>query len=135
MQIPVGARNLHVLVDEPPQRGGYGRRLLIPHRGVADEGQVELELGCVVADEAEQVFGAALLLAFYHHGDRQRQLAGDGLEGTAGLNEGHSLTFVVTGAARDNDLATIRQYFDARLERRRLPQIQWIDWLNVIVPV
>src|SRR5262249_61878360 len=102
MQISVSARNLDVLVDQSPQRRGHGRRLLVPHRGVTYERQIELELGRVVTNEAEQVFGTALLLALDHHGNRQRQLAGDGLECAARLDEGHRLAFVVTSTARDN---------------------------------
>jgi len=135
MQVPVGAGNLHVLIDQSPKRGGHGRRFLVPHGRVADERQVQLELSGIVADKAEQVFGAALLLAFDHHGDRQRHLAGDGLEGAAGLDESHCLAFVVAGSARDDDLASIRQCFDARLEWRRLPQAQGIDRLHIVVPV
>ena len=78
---------------------------------------------------------AALLLALDHGGDRQRQLAGDRLEGAAGLDEGHRLAFVVAGPARDDDLAASGQRFDARLERRRLPLVQRIDRLHVVMAV
>ena len=81
------------------------------------------------------MLGAALLLAFHHHGDVERQLAGDRLEGAAGLDERHGLAFVVAGAARDDDLAATVERLDARLERRRLPQIERIDRLHVVMPV
>ena len=135
VQIAVGACDFDVLIDQPAQRGGHRRRLGVPHGGVADQRQVELELGGVVAHEFEQVLRAALLLALDHGGDRQRQLAGDRLEGAAGLDEGHGLAFVVAGAARDDDLAAARQRLDARLERRGLPLVERIDRLDVIMAI
>ena len=135
MQVAVGAGDLDVLIDQPAQRGGHRRRLGVPHGGIADQRQVELELVGVVAHEFEQMLRAALLLALDHGGDRQRQLAGDRLEGAAGLDEGHGLAFVVAGAARDDDLAPAGQRFDARLERRGLPLVQRIDRLHVVMAV
>ena len=79
--------------------------------------------------------GAALLLALDHHGDGQRQRAGHGLEGAAGLDEGHHLTFVVAGTARDDGLASVRQCRDARRERRRLPEIERVDRLHIVMAV
>ena len=89
----------------------------------------------MLLDEAEQVFRAAFLLALDHRDDRQRQAAGDGLERTTRLDEGHHLAFVVAGAARHDDLAAVRQRRDARRERRRLPQVERIDRLHVVVAV
>ena len=90
--------------------------------GVADEREVQLEFLGVVLDEAEQVVGAAFLLALDHHGDGQRQLAGHRLEGAAGLDEGHHLAFVVAGAARDDDLAAVGQRRDARRRTAASPR-------------
>ena len=61
--------------------------------------------------------------------------AGDRLEGAASLDEGHGLAFVVAGAARDDDLPAAVERLDARLERRRLPQIERIDRLHVVMAV
>jgi hypothetical protein len=135
VQVAVGAGDFDVLIDQPAQRSGHSRRLGVPHGGIADQRQVEFELGGIVAHEFEQIPRAALLLALDHGGDRQRQLAGDRLEGAAGLDEGHRLAFVVAGAARDNDLAAAGQRFDARFERRRLPLVQRIDRLDVIMAI
>ena len=135
MQVPVGTGDLDVLIDQPAQRGGDRRGFLVPHGGIADQSQVELELGGIVLDEFEQMLRAALLLALDHHGDRQRQLAGDRLERPAGLDEGHGLAFVVAGAARHDDLAPVRQRFDARLERRGLPEVERIDRLHVVMAI
>ncbi len=135
MQVAVGAGQIDLLVDEAAQRGRDHRGLGVPHAGVADQRQVELELLGVVLDETEQVLRAAFLLALDHHGDRQRQRAGDGLEGAAGLDEGHHLAFVVAGAARHDGLAAIRQRRDPRRERRRLPLVERIDRLHVVMAV
>src|SRR5580704_9181798 len=78
---------------------------------------------------------AALLLALDHHRDIQRQRAGDRLEGAAGLDEGHGLAFVVAGTARHDDFAPPREGLHPWLERRRLPQIEWVDRLHVIMAV
>src|SRR5262245_41947080 len=135
MKITISADNLDVFVNEASQRGGHGRRLLIPHGRIANKRQVHFELSRIVANKPEQILGAAFLFALYHHGDRQWQLASNDFECAAGLNERHRLAFVVACATRDYDLAPIRQRFNARLERRRLPKIQRIDRLDVVVPV
>ncbi len=135
MQVAIGAGQSHFFVDQPAQRRRDRRRLRIPHAGVADQRQIALKLGGVVAHEAEQIFRAALLLALHQHGDVERKLAGDGLEGAAGLDEGHGLALVVAGAAGDDDLAAAVERLDARLERRRLPQLERIDRLYVVVAV
>src|SRR4029450_6450730 len=41
MKIPISADNLDAFVNEASQRGGHGRRLLIPHGGIAYERQVQ----------------------------------------------------------------------------------------------
>ena len=135
MQIAVGAGEPDLLVDQAAQRGRDRGRLRIPHAGIADQRKVAFELGGVVAHEAEQVFRAALLLALDHHRNVERQLAGHRLEGAASLDEGHGLAFVVASAARDDDFAAAVERLDARLERRRLPQIERIDRLHVIMAV
>src|SRR5262249_34685134 len=135
MKIAISADDLDVFVNEASQRGGHGRRLLIPHGRIAYERQVQFKLSRVVANETEQILGTAFLFALYHHRDGQWQRAGNGFERAAGLNERHRLAFVVASATRDDDLATVRQRFNARLERRCLPQIQGIDRLDIIVSV
>src|SRR5262245_37116388 len=123
MKIAISTDDLDVFVYEASQRGCHSRRLLVPHGRIANERKVQFELSRIVANEAEQILGAAFLFALYHQRDRQWQLAGNDFECAAGLNERHRLAFVVACATRDDDLAAIRQHFNARLERRRLPQI------------
>ncbi len=135
MQIPVGASQPDLLVDEPAQRRRHHGRRRIPHAGIADQREIELELVGIVLDEAEQVVRAAFLLAFDHHGDRERQFAGDGGECATRLDEGHHLAFVIAGPARHDDLAAIRQRRDAWCKWRRLPKSERIDGLHVVMTV
>src|SRR5262249_55054420 len=111
------------------------RRLGVPHAGVADQRQIVLELARIVPDEAKQMGGAALLLTLEHGGDLQRQHTGDSLVSAAGFNEGHRLTFVVTGTTPHDDLAPVGRGRDSRRERRLLPQIERVDRLHVVVAV
>src|SRR5262249_45895215 len=97
--------------------------------------EVELELLGIVLDEAEQVVRTAFLLPLNHHGDGKRQLARDGLERATSFHEGHHLAFVVAGTPRDDDLAAVRQRRDARRKRRRLPKIERIDRLYVVMAI
>ena len=135
MQVAIRRGDGYVLINETAQRRRHRRRLLVPHRRVADQREVELELVGIVAHETIEVLRAAFLLALDHGGDRHRQRAGDVLERAARLDEGHRLTLIVAGAARDDDLAAVRQGIDARLERRRFPEVERIDRLHVIMPV
>src|SRR5215471_1771160 len=135
MEIPVGASEPHLFVDESAQGCGHHRRRWVPHAGVADQREVELELLGIVLDEAEEVVRTAFLLALDHHGDGKRQLARDGLERATSLHEGHHLAFVVAGTPRHDDLATVRQRHDTRRKRRRLPKVERIDRLYVVMAV
>jgi len=81
------------------------------------------------------VLRSALLLAFDHHRDIERKLTGDRLERAAGFNECHRLALVVAGAARDDDFASAVDCRDARFEWRRLPKVERVDGLHVIMAV
>ena len=95
-----------------------------------------LQLVGIAPDEIEQVLPSrissspSIMMVI-----GERQLAGHRLPGAAGLHEGHQLAFVVAGPARDDRLASVRQGGDARLEGRRLPQIERIDRLHVVMAV
>src|SRR5215471_7203771 len=45
------------------------------------------------------------------------------------------MAFVVTGSARHDDLAAVGQRRDARRKWRRLPKVEWIDGLHVVMAV
>ena len=135
MQVPVGAGEPDLFVHQATQRGRDRGRLCVPHAGIAHESEVAFELCGMLAHEAEQVFRTALLFAFDHHGNVERELAGDRLEGAASLDKGHGLAFVVASAAGDDDFSSAVEGLDARLERRRLPQIERIDRLHIVMAV
>src|SRR5215831_840086 len=135
MEIPVSTSKPHLFVDESAQRSGHYRRRRVPHAGIADQREVELELLGIILDEAEKVVRTAFLFALDHHGDGKRQLARDGFERATSLHEGHHLAFVVAGTPRHDDLAAVRQRRNARRKRRRLPKAERIDRLYVVMAV
>ena len=135
MQVPIGTGEPDLFIDQAAQRRGDRRRLRVPHAGVANQGQVAAQFRSIVPHKAEQMLRAALLLALDHHGDIQRQRAGDRPESAAGLDESHGLAFVVAGAAGDDDLAATIEGLDPRLEWRRPPQVERVDRLHVIMAV
>ena len=135
MEVAVGSLDPDLVIEEAAQRRGDGRRLGIPHAGVADERDVGGKLAAMGLDPGRQMLGAALFLALDQERDVERQRSRHRLPGPARLDEGHHLAFVVGGAARDNRLAAVGKGRDPRLERRRLPQIERIDRLHVVVTV
>jgi hypothetical protein len=52
-----------------------------------------------------------------------------------GFDEGHDLTLVVLGAARDDDLSPILMIGHGRLERRAMPEVERIDRLHIVMTV
>ena len=135
MQIAVGGLDLDLVIDEPAQRGGDRRRVLVPHAGVADQREVGLQVGLVLLEERHEVLRADFFLALDDDGDVDRQRSRHRLPGAAGLDEGHQLPLVVLGAARDDDLAAVGMVGHDRLERRTVPQVQRIDRLHIVMAV
>lgn len=89
----------------------------------------------MLGEEAWQRGRAAFLLALEQHSDSNRQLARDRLPGARRLEKGHQLTLVVLRAARDDNFAVAFLIRNARLKRRRLPQVQRIGRLHIVVAV
>ena len=102
---------------------------------IADQHQVARHLLAVLGEEARQRGRAALLLALDQHGDGNRRPAGDGLPRPDRLQEGHELALVVLRAARHDHLAVGLLGGDARLEGGRLPQLERVGRLHVVVAV
>src|SRR5262249_49641403 len=117
------------------QRDGDGRGARIPHAGVTNERQVALQLGGIILDEVEQVNRAAFFLTLDHQRQRQWQGPRHFLEGPASLDEGHQLPFVVARPSRNDYLSAIRGGRNSRRERGRLPKIERVHWLHVIVAI
>ena len=133
MQVAVGAAQDHFFEHQAAQHGGDRRRLLVPHAGVANQHDVGFELAGVLGHEGGQRGRAGFLLAFKQNADVAGQAAGLA-EGAAGLDEGHQLAFVVGRAARHDALAGIG-LDQPRLERRRLPEVQGVGRLHVVMAV
>ena len=55
--------------------------------------------------------------------------------GAAGLDEGHQLALVVGGAAGADHAAAVGERVDLRIEGLRVPQVQRVDRLHVVVAV
>ena len=99
-----------------------GRRVAVPHAGVADERDVGLQL---VAGCAATKSGRFLEPSSSSPSTRKVMPTGsapvDRLPGPAGLDEGHHLALVVAGAARADDLAPVRQRRHAAARRAASP--------------
>ena len=64
MQVAVGGLDDHLLADQPAQADADRRRVAVPHRGVADQGEIRLELVGIGGEERLQRRRAGFLLAF-----------------------------------------------------------------------
>ena len=135
MQIAVGGLDPHLIVHQPAQRRGDGRRISVPHAGVADQGEIGLEVVLVRFKKRNEILRSDFFFALDDDGHVDRQRAGHGFPGPAGLDEGHQLALVVLGAARDDDLSPVGMVGDGRLEWRTVPKTERIDRLHVIVTV
>jgi hypothetical protein len=135
MQVAIGAGDLHLEIGEAAQAGGDGRGGTVPHGGVADQHHVAAEFFAVGRDPFGKPLRAALLGALDEDGDAAGQLAAHGDVGAAGLHEGHHLALVVGGAAPDDLFPTFPVLGDVRLEGGRLPQVEGIDRLHVVMAV
>ena len=130
MQVRLRASEVDLKVDEAAQAVADRRHPAIEHRRIRDDDDIRLELVLVLFDEGVEVRRADLFLAFENdldvHGKPAvlLQVRFDGLE----VHE--HLALVVGGAARV-DLAVAHR----RLERRRLPEIERIDRLYIVMPV
>ncbi len=135
VQIPAGPRDDHFRRRQPAQHQCDAGCILVPLRGITNEREISRHLLAVLGEEARQARRTALLLAFEQDGHGDRQLAGDLLPGPGGLEEGHELAFVVLGPPCENDLAVAALGGDARIERRRFPEIERVRRLHVVMAV
>ena len=130
MQVAVRARQLHLDGHDAAKRVGQGGEIFLGNAVVGDDNVVALQRGLLGLDEGHQVFAADLLLAFEDEGDVAGKFRA-GLEvGLYGLQVGEVLALVVAGTAGEEIAA-----LDARLEGRRLPQLERLGRLHVVVAV
>jgi hypothetical protein len=134
MQVAVGCLQGHLGIGHAAQPRGDGRRLDVPHAGVADQGHVGREVSLVGAQERVEADRPDFLLAFDEHGDAGGDAAPRTVPGAQGFQEHHRLAFVVHRAAGDEALAA-RAIDILRIERVAVPQREWVHRLHVVVAV
>ena len=135
MQIPIRTGDDDLFIDQTPQRGGDRRCARIPHAGIANERHIRRKLCLMRLDKGRQIGRTALLFAFNQNRQSQRQMTRHSLIGPTGFDEGHDLPLVVTGPACGNGFAPVRQNNHARLKGRRVPLIERIDRLHIIMTI
>ena len=106
---------------------GHARR---EHPGVRDGDDIAAQLLAMRGEKLLQMRAADFLLALDEHDEIHGQPAGFAQRLADAHDVGKDLSFVVRRAAGKDDAV-----FDPRLEGRRLPQLQRIDRLHVVVPV
>ena len=135
VEVVAGATQGNLLADQSAQHGGDGRRLAIPHLGVADERHIDGQFVLVSLEEGKHRGRARFLFPLGEEGDVDRQRACLGDQGSAGFQEGHQLAFVVLCATGEDALAAVGECLHHRLEGRRVPKLQRIDRLHVVMGV
>ena len=130
MQIALRAAQIDLEVDEAAQAVADRGDAAVEHRRVRDHHDVGGEFVLVGLDEVVEIGGPDFFLALEDDADVHRQAAVLLQMRLDGLEVHEDLALVVGGAARV-DLAVA----DRRLEGRRLPQVDRIDGLDVVVAV
>ena len=134
MQVVARPVERYFQVEHAAQHVGDRRRLDVPTVGVGHEADVGGQFFAVGFEERDEVGAAGFLLALQQDGDTARQGSMDGVPRAERLDEGHHLTLVVHGPARD-DALSILGIDDGRLERRAVPKLQRLGRLNIVVAV
>ena len=116
--------------DDAAQRVGERGMFQAGHSGVGNDDGIAEQFAAIFFEKVREAFAADLLLAF----DDERQIARQRRAGFEmrfdGLEMREVLAFVVSRAARVNRAAC-----DARLKRRRCPQLQRLRRLHVVMAV
>ncbi len=89
----------------------------------------------MTVEEGRQARATGLLLAFEQDRHVNRQAAMHRMPGAARFEEGHHLSLIVGGAARDDDLAIFWVLGKARREGRRRPLLKRIRRLHVVMAI
>ena len=130
MQVGAAAAQVDLAVDQAAESVADRRNAAGEHRRVRDHDDVGLERVLVGDDEVVEVRAADLFLALEDDPDVHRQLAVL-LQMRLDRLEVHEDLALVVGRSAGVDLAVA----DRRLEGRRLPQVERIDRLHVVVAV
>jgi len=137
VQVPLRSAQVNLGLGQAPHAGAHRRHVRRPHRGVGDDDHVASEPVGIALQQGGEVRRPRLLLAFDQEleGDRRRG-AGVGVQparggaGPRGQGVEEHLALVVGGPAPQQLAAALRG-----LERRRLPLVERLDRLHVVVPV
>ena len=130
VQVGVAASQVDLKVHEPPEPVAHRRHAAREHPRIGNDDDVGFQVVLVGADEVVEMLAADFLFALDHELHVHGQAAVlfhvrfDRLEV-------HEHLALVVGRAARVDLAVA----DRRLEGRRLPQVERIDRLHVVVPV
>ena len=130
VQILARTGHLHLDVGHAPQGVDDGRRVFAQDVRVRDHGHVGGQPSGVLPDKGGQVRAADLLLALDDALEVDRRGAGRPLKGLDRLDVDVGLALVVRGAPGEQVIAGHR-----RLKGRRLPLLQRVGWLDIIVAV
>ena len=130
MQIAFRPAEIDLAIHEAAQPVTNRRDAAIEHRRIRDDDDVSRKLALVGLDEVIEVRRTDFFLAFEDDLHVDWQLAGLLQVGLDGLEMHEHLTLVVGRSARVN-LAVA----DGGLKGRRLPQLDRIDRLHVVVAV
>ena len=130
MEVALRAAQIDLAVDEAAEPIADRRHAAIEHRRIRDHDDVGGELALMGLDEVVEVGGADLLFALEDDLHVDRELAGLLQVRLDGLEVHEHLSLVVGRSARV-DLAVA----DRRLKGRRLPQLDRVDRLHVVVAV
>ena len=98
--------------------------------GIRDDQRVGLELGLILLHVVPQAHAADFFFAFDQHLDVDGQLAGGLVQRIERADVNVHLSFVVGGAAAEEIAAA-----HGRLKRRRGPQVDRLDGLDVVMAV
>ena len=134
MQVAARRPHAQLGIDQPPQARGDRRRVDVPHVGVRNHRDIRAQIRRVRLQESLQIGAAHLLLALQHDSDPRRQTAGHRMPGAECLEPQAHLALVVNRAP-GNDAFALRTVHHHRLERRTVPQRQWLGRLHVVMPV
>ena len=130
MEVALGPAQIELAIDEAAQPVADRRHAAVEHRRIGDHHDVGGELGLMGLDEVVEVGGPDFLLAFEDDLHVDRELPGLLQVRLDGLEVHEDLALVVGRAARV-DLAVANGGF----KRRRLPQLERVDRLHVVVAV
>ncbi len=130
MQVVIGALHQQFPVDDAAQADANGGQFRREHFGIANYGGVAFEACRLAGHVGFDVFAAHLFFAFDQELHVDRQFAVLFQQSLHGFDQDVGLAFVVGRPARVDVVVA-----DVGLKRRRLPFVQRIGRLHVIMPV